>query len=63
MSKHVGFIGLGAMGTPMAERLLKDGYSLTVFDVNASVAQALAQKGAQVVRKSPGLGTSASKAK
>ena len=49
MSKHVGFIGLGAMGTPMAERLLKDGYSLTVFDVNASVAQALAQKGAQVV--------------
>ncbi len=49
MSKHVGFIGLGAMGTPMAERLLNDGYSLTVFDVNASVAQALAQKGAQVV--------------
>ena len=37
------------MGTPMAERLLKDGYSLTVFDVNAAVAQALAQKGAQVV--------------
>jgi len=49
MSKHVGFIGLGAMGTPMAERLLKDGYTLTVFDVNAAVAQALAQKGAQVV--------------
>ena len=49
MSKHVGFIGLGAMGTPMAERLLKDGYTLTVFDVNAAAAQALAQKGAQVV--------------
>jgi 3-hydroxyisobutyrate dehydrogenase-like beta-hydroxyacid dehydrogenase len=32
----------------MAERLLKDGYTLTVFDVNAAVAQALAQKGAQV---------------
>jgi 3-hydroxyisobutyrate dehydrogenase-like beta-hydroxyacid dehydrogenase len=27
---------------------LKDGYTLTVFDVNAAVAQALAQKGAQV---------------
>ena len=37
------------MGTPKAERLLKDGYTLTVFDVNAAVAQALAQKGAQVV--------------
>ncbi len=48
MSKHVGFIGLGAMGTPMAERLLNDGYTLTIFDVNAAVAQALATKGAHV---------------
>ena len=48
MSKHVGFIGLGAMGTPMAERLLNDGYTLTIFDVNAAVAQALAAKGAHV---------------
>jgi 3-hydroxyisobutyrate dehydrogenase-like beta-hydroxyacid dehydrogenase len=49
MGKHLGFIGLGAMGTPMAERLLNDGYTLTVFDVNLEVAHALAQKGAQVV--------------
>ncbi|SVE39120.1 uncharacterized protein METZ01_LOCUS491974, partial [marine metagenome] len=26
MSKQVGFIGLGTMGGPMANNLLKDGY-------------------------------------
>ncbi len=29
----VGFIGLGAMGRPMATNLLKKGYALTVFDL------------------------------
>ncbi|MBY0378040.1 MAG: NAD(P)-binding domain-containing protein, partial [Gammaproteobacteria bacterium] len=32
MSK-IGFIGLGHMGGPMAENLVKAGHSLTVYDV------------------------------
>ena len=28
---HVGVIGLGAMGAPMARNLLKGGHSVTVF--------------------------------
>jgi 2-hydroxy-3-oxopropionate reductase len=30
---HIGFIGLGIMGKPMAKNLLKAGYELVVFDV------------------------------
>jgi 2-hydroxy-3-oxopropionate reductase len=31
--KKIGFIGLGIMGKPMAQNLLKAGYELTVYDV------------------------------
>ena len=31
---NVGFIGLGMMGNPMAQNLLKAGHALTVFDRN-----------------------------
>ena len=30
---HVGFIGLGAMGKPMARNLLAAGFSLAVYDL------------------------------
>jgi len=43
---RVAFIGLGNMGAPMAQNLIKAGFSLTVFDlVKESVAQ-LVQSGA-----------------
>ena len=32
---NIGFIGLGAMGMPMARRLVEAGYRLTVFDADA----------------------------
>ena len=32
--KKIGFIGLGAMGKPMAKNLIKAGYDLTVHDLN-----------------------------
>ncbi|MFI5342004.1 MAG: NAD(P)-binding domain-containing protein [Candidatus Methylomirabilales bacterium] len=32
MKTKVGFIGLGAMGNPMARNLVKKGYPLHVFD-------------------------------
>ncbi len=46
-SKHLGFIGLGNMGAPMAGRLLDAGYSLTVFDTRAAALQPFVARGAQ----------------
>lgn len=46
MARHVGFIGLGKMGVPMASRLIDAGYQLTVFDVRQEGVDALVAKGA-----------------
>jgi 3-hydroxyisobutyrate dehydrogenase len=43
---RVGFIGLGAMGRPMAKRLLASGVELGVFDVVAEAVSELAALGA-----------------
>ena len=44
MSKpSIAFVGIGAMGTPMAGRLAAAGYSVAVFDKDTAKAQALAQ--------------------
>jgi 3-hydroxyisobutyrate dehydrogenase-like beta-hydroxyacid dehydrogenase len=48
MAKHIGFIGLGKMGQPMAARLIDAGYSLSVYDVNRAAGEALAAKGARI---------------
>lgn len=45
-SQRLGFIGLGLMGAPMAERLLGAGHALTVWNRTASKAQKLVSKGA-----------------
>lgn len=42
----IGFIGLGIMGKPMSENLLKAGYSLIVCDRNQTVVDELTAKGA-----------------
>jgi 3-hydroxyisobutyrate dehydrogenase-like beta-hydroxyacid dehydrogenase len=47
VSKHLGFIGLGNMGAPMAGRLLDAGYALTVFDTRAEALRPFVAKGAQ----------------
>ncbi len=44
----VGFIGLGIMGLPMAQNILKANFKLTVYNRTASKAQCLADKGANV---------------
>jgi 3-hydroxyisobutyrate dehydrogenase len=41
-SLSVGFIGIGAMGGPMAACLRKHGFSVSVFDARAGVAEAFA---------------------
>src|ERR1700730_2488683 len=35
MSDSIGFVGLGNMGQPMALNLLKAGYDLCVYDIDA----------------------------
>ncbi len=48
MSLEVGFIGLGAMGLPIAANIAAAGFPLTVWNRTASKAQPLAAKGARV---------------
>ncbi|MGA0795963.1 MAG: NAD(P)-binding domain-containing protein, partial [Quisquiliibacterium sp.] len=44
----VAFIGLGAMGAPMASNLIDAGFALRVYNRNPGKAAALAEKGAIV---------------
>jgi 4-hydroxybutyrate dehydrogenase/sulfolactaldehyde 3-reductase len=46
MSEPIGFIGLGRMGRPMAANLQRKGFQLTVFDLNQTPMDILAQLGA-----------------
>lgn len=48
---HIGFIGLGNMGAPMAHNLLKAGHQLSVFDLNAAAVENLV--GAARCRSTP----------
>ena len=45
--KQVGFIGLGAMGGPMAMNLVNKGYNLTVYDIDETRIAELTKVGAQ----------------
>ena len=44
---HLGFIGVGKMGGPMAGRLLDAGHTLTVFDTREAALGPLLQRGAR----------------
>lgn len=46
-SPRLGFVGLGAVGAPMARRLVQAGHSLTVYDVAPAAVEALAEAGAE----------------
>jgi 3-hydroxyisobutyrate dehydrogenase-like beta-hydroxyacid dehydrogenase len=46
MTETVAFIGCGAMGAPMAERLLDGGFGLRVFDPNPAALRPLVARGA-----------------
>lgn len=50
MGNKVGFIGLGNMGTPMAENLLKKEDSIIVYNRTAAKCVPLAEKGAVVAQ-------------
>ena len=46
MSSRIGFIGVGAMGAPMAERLIDAGHIVAVYDVSAAAMAPLVARGA-----------------
>jgi 3-hydroxyisobutyrate dehydrogenase len=46
----LGFIGLGNMGSRIAQRLLDHGYQLSAYDMNPVNAEALATRGATVAK-------------
>lgn len=52
MKKKIGFIGLGAMGKPMAQNLIKAGYDLTVHDLIPQPVEEIISLGAKKA-KSP----------
>ncbi|MGA8056713.1 MAG: NAD(P)-binding domain-containing protein, partial [Candidatus Binataceae bacterium] len=51
MNTEIGFIGLGAMGEPMAANLVAAGYRLRVYNRTASKADALVKAGATRVER------------
>ena len=51
----LGFIGLGNMGSRIAQRLLDHGYQLSVYDRDLAKVEAIAQRGAGVAENIPQL--------
>src|ERR671916_559178 len=54
MTGKVGFVGVGAMGGPMALNLVKAGFEVIVHDINPDRIAPLAAAGARVVGKPAG---------
>lgn len=50
MTIKVGFIGLGAMGLPMASNLVRKGFDVTGFDIDSGKVALLASRGAKQAR-------------
>ena len=59
MDQVLGFVGVGRMGGPMANRLLDAGYSLVVFDTNAEAVKPLVARGAKVASSAEDVASSA----
>lgn len=51
--RSIGFVGIGSMGRPMAQRLIDAGYTLTVIDANAEAARAFAEASGATVAQDP----------
>ena len=49
MSKSIAFIGVGNMGCPMAENLMKAGKSIKVFDVSKKMLEIAKDKNLQII--------------
>ena len=49
LNKKIGWIGLGRMGTPMVQKILKKGYDVSIWNRTKSKAELLISEGAKVV--------------
>src|SRR5438477_9568714 len=49
--QKIGWIGMGRMGFPMAERLLKAGHDVTIWNRTKSKAEPLAKSGGKIADK------------
>ena len=59
MTERVGFVGLGNMGFPVAERLLAAGHPVLAFDVRDDAVDALATLGAEAASSATAVADSA----
>jgi 3-hydroxyisobutyrate dehydrogenase len=50
-TQKIGWVGMGRMGYPMAERLLKAGYDVSIWNRTKSKAEPLAKLGGKIVDK------------
>ena len=50
-ARKIGWIGMGRMGFPMAERLLKAGYDVSIWNRTRAKAEPLAKSGGRIVDK------------
>lgn len=50
VSRKVGFIGLGSIGKPMANNILRKGYDLRVFDLRSEPMKELEARGAKLAK-------------
>ena len=57
--RRVAFIGLGAMGSPMSQRLVAQGFDVVGSDVSAQARETLAASGAQATERSADAATGA----
>src|SRR5205085_11073817 len=48
-TQKIGWIGMGRMGYPMAERLLDAGYDVSIWNRTRAKAEPLARKGGKIV--------------
>ena len=48
-AQKIGWIGMGRMGFPMAQRLLKAGYDVSIWNRTRAKAEPLAKSGAKIV--------------
>lgn len=49
--QRIGWIGLGRMGSPMAERLIKAGHDVSIWNRTRAKAEPLAALGGKIVEK------------
>lgn len=56
---RIGFLGMGAMGGPMARRLVQSGFSVTGYDVSAARAEAAAKDGVTIAKAPRGVAETA----